>query len=113
MKEELPESWDEARRAMKDIIASYQTFIYNVTELADLLDWEYDYLFSRLMPIKKWDRSKTAHFKEVFAGLDVFMKEAMFATDRRRKADQKKRELMEKFNLTEEDIDAMIESLAN
>jgi hypothetical protein len=113
MKEQLPESWDEARRAMKDVIASYQTFIYNVTELCDLLGWRYDYMFSRLIPCKKWERSKTTHFKEVFASLEDEMIEAMFATDKRRKANEKKRELMEKFNLTEEDIDAMIESLAN
>lgn len=113
MKEELPESWDEARRAMKDVISSYQTFIYNVTELCDLLGWRYDYMFSRLMPCKKWDRSKTTYFKEVFAYLEDDMIEAMFETDKRRKALDKKRELMEKFNLTEEDIDAMIESLVN
>ena len=113
MKEELPESWDEARRAMKDVISSYQTFIYNVTELCDLLEWNYEYMFSRLMPIRKWDRSKTTHFKEVFASLEGDMKESMFAKDKKRKAVEKKRELMEKFNLTEEDIDAMIESLAN
>lgn len=113
MKEELPESWDEARRAMKDVISSYQTFIYNVTELCDLLDWEYDYMFSRLMPCKKWDRSKTTHFKDVFANLEVFMIESMFAKEKKLKAVEKKRELMKKFNLTEEEIDAMIESLAN
>ena len=113
MKKELPESWDEARRAMKDVIESYQAFIYNVTELCDLLGWEYDYMFSRLMPCKKWDRTKTTHFKEVFANLEPFMMETMFATDKRRKSLEKKHELMKKFNLTEEEIDAMIESLAN
>ena len=111
MKEELPECWIEAKEAMKDIITNYQNFIYSVTELSDILEWDYDYMFSRLMPIRKWDRTKTAHFKEVFALLEGDMKESMFAVDRRRKAKEKKRELMEKFGITEEDIDEMIQGL--
>lgn len=111
MKEQLPESWDEARRAMKDVISSYQEFIYNITELCDLLEWDYEYMFSRLMPIRKWDRTNTNHFKEVFAALEEDMKESMLSVEKKRKALEKKRELMKKFSLTEEEIDEMLLTL--
>lgn len=111
MKEEFPENWNAARRAMKDVISSYQTFVYNVTELCDVIEWNYEYMFSRLMPIRKWDRTKTTHFKDVFASLEGDMKESMFAAEKRSKALEKKRELMEKFGITEEEIDEMLTTL--
>ena len=39
------------------------------------------------------------------------MKEAMFDYDRRRKGFAKRQELMAQFNLTEEEIDTMLEAI--
>lgn len=111
MKENLPKNWGKATSAMQDVISCYQRFIFSVTELCDLIEWDYEYMFSRLMPIRKWDRLRTNHFKEVFAALDLDMKESMFAAEKRSKALEKKRELMEKFGITEEEIDEMLTTL--
>jgi len=111
MKEEQPEGWNDVRRAMEDVISSYQKFVYNVTELCDLLEWNYEYMFSRLMPIRRWDRTKTTHLKEVFASLEGDMKESMFAAEKRRKIAERKRELMDRLGLTEEEIDEMLATL--
>ena len=107
----LPESWKEAQAAMRKVISSYQGFVYSVKELCDLLGWSYEYQIARLLPIRKFDRLKTDHFKELFESQEEDMKEAMFDYDRRRKGFAKRQELMAQFNLTEEEIDAMLEAI--
>jgi hypothetical protein len=107
----LPESWNEAKSAMRKVISTYQAFVYSVKELCDLLDWEYEYQIARLLPVRKFDRLKTDHFQEVFESQEEGMKEAMFDLDKRRKGLAKKQELMAQFNLTEEEIDTMLEAI--
>ena len=111
MKEKLPKNWGKATDAMQDVISYYQRFVFSVTELCDLIQWDYEYMFSRLMPIRRWDRLRTNHFKEVFAALDVDMKESMLAMEKKCKAMEKKRELMDRLGLTEEEIDEMLSTL--
>jgi hypothetical protein len=110
-KQNLPESWKEAQTAMRKVISSYQAFVYSVKELCDLLGWEYEYQIARLLPVRKFDRLKTDHFKEVFEVQEEGMKEAMFDLDKRRKGFAKKQELMAQFNLTEEEINTMLETI--
>jgi len=107
----LPESWKEAQAAMRKVISSYQGFVYSVKELCDLLGWGYEYQIARLLPIKRFDRLKTDYFQKVFESQEEDMKEAMFDYDRRRKGFAKKQELMAQFNLTEEEIDTMLEAI--
>jgi hypothetical protein len=107
----LPESWNEAKSAMRKVISSHQAFVYSVKELCDLLGWEYEYQIARLFPVRKFDRLKTDHFKEVFELQEESMKEAMFDLDKKRKGFAKKQELMAQFNLTEEEIDTMLEAI--
>jgi hypothetical protein len=107
----LPESWSEAKSAMRKVISSYQGFVYSVKELCDLLGWSYEYQIARLLPTRKFDRLKTNHFQAVFESQEEDMKEAMFDLDKRRKGLAKKQELMAQFNLTEEEIDTMLETI--
>lgn len=110
-KQNLPESWKEAQAAMRKVISSYQGFVYSVKELCDLLGWSYEYQIARLLPIKRFDRLKTDYFQKVFESQEEDMKEAMFDYDRRRKGFAKRQELMAQFNLTEEEIDAMLKAI--
>lgn len=106
-------SWNEVRIAKNKVLKSYRALIDSIKDLGDLIQYSDSWLAARVLPYKKFDRLKTAHIRAFFKSAEQEMKDRLVELEKRSEAQAKKKQLMDQFSLSEEDVIKLIETLKN
>jgi len=104
-------SWNDVRIAKTKVLKSYRALIDSIKDLGDLICYSDSWLAARILPYKKCDRLKTSHIRAFFKSTEQEMKDRLLDLEKQSEAQAKKKQLMEQFSLSEEDVTKLIESL--
>lgn len=104
-------SWQDICRAKIKILKSYKSFIEAVRELGDLLKWRADWLVNKMIASKSSDKMSTTYIRNFFTLEEQGMRDRLLELKKEYAAQTKKKELIAKYNLSDDDVALLLEAL--